>query len=602
MNLSQMILRWRCIIASRAKPQFGTTSVRRLLRVIGILGVFALVRGTVFAVDIDPGFLVGAMDQPQINVSLSRTATGPAIVSPDGFDPNTGASINTINFQAFLDTGASGILFAKETQDSFHLNLSTFNGANVVYSDVGVGGTQDFNVSEPLYVRLGAYNPTTQDQLESPAIYTQQTGPVLVQIAQTESQSLLTDPINVVGTPVMRGKVVVVDNKPLNSLADDLHTGKTDLFTAFFTRPDDFSLRSYIYTPGDPNAAFNPNSDSNPGIPDTNLHVKLTSVSFNRFTSVTPAGATGPVLANNPFIGPNPVLQLDPNAPVDNTPKIKVAANGLSTQGSFLLDTGSAASVISTKLASQLHIFNQDPNDPSSPLVYNAPGMSSPLVPNQFQLTVTGVGGDATRNGFYLDSLFLPTIEGGGRAGDSRNIQMLHVPVLVDDITVRDPTANVSLTLDGVFGMNLMTATESVPDPNDPLGNLDLVRGAFDYLSYDQANNVLGLALNKDFHIAGDFDLNGKISNADLQAMLDAIKNLDAFAAAHNLSSSDALALADLNQDGVVNAADVQILMNMLTQTSTSPQSVPEPAGWLLMVFVGVALAINRVADRRRHS
>ncbi len=267
MNLSQMILRWRCIIASRAKPQFGAKLVRRLLLVIGILAALAFGRAAVFAVDIDPGFLVGAMDQPQINVSLSRTATGPALVSPDGFDPNTGASINTINFQAFLDTGASGILFAKETQDSFHLNLSTFNGVNVVYSDVGVGGTQDFNVSEPLYVRLGATNPTTQDQLESPSIYTQQTGPVMVQLAQTDSTSLLSDPINVVGTPAMAGKVVVVDSKPLNSLANDLHTGATDLFTAFSTRPDDFSLRSYIYTPGDPNAAFNPNSDRTPAFP-----------------------------------------------------------------------------------------------------------------------------------------------------------------------------------------------------------------------------------------------------------------------------------------------------------------------------------------------
>ena len=66
------------------------------------------------------------------------------------------------------------------------------------------------------------------------------------------------------------------------------------------------------------------------------------------------------------------------------------------------------------------------------------------------------------------------------------------------------------------------------------------------------------------------------------------------------LSSADALALADLNQDGVVNAADVQMLMNMLTQTSTSPQNVPEPAGWLLMGIAGVALAINRAANRRR--
>ena len=418
------------------------------------------------------------MDQPQINVSLSRSATGPALVSPDGFDPNTGASINTINFQAFLDTGSSGIIFAKETQNSFKLNLSTFNGQNVVYSDFGSIGAEDFNVSEPLYVRLGATNPTTQDHLESPATYTQQVGPVLVQVSQTESQSLLSDPFNLVGTPAMAGKVVVIDSKKLNALANDLHTGATDLFTAFFTRPDDFSIRTYIYTPGDPAAAFNPNSDSNPGIPNSNLHVRLSSGDFTRFTAVTPKGAPGPMLANNPFIGPNPVLQLDPSAPVDTTPKITVSLKGLSAAGSFLLDTGSAASVISTNLAAQLHVFNQIPNDPSSPLVFNAPGSGSPLVPNQFQVTLAGFGGSGQQvlNGFYLDSLLLPTVEGAANVNDPRNIRMLHVPVLVNDLTLRDPVANVNLTLDGIFGMNLLTATQLIPDPNDPL-NIDFARG-----------------------------------------------------------------------------------------------------------------------------
>jgi hypothetical protein len=221
-------------------------------------------------------------------------------------------------------------------------------------------------------------------------------------------------------------------------------------------------------------------------------------------------------------------------------------------------------------------------------------------VPNQFQLTVTGVGGDATRNGFYLDSLFLPTIEGGGRDGDPRNVRMLHVPVLVDDITVRDPTANVNLTLDGVFGMNMMTATQSIPDANDPF-NFDFVRGAFDYLAYDQVNSVLGLSLNKDFHISGDFDLDGKLTNADLQTMLDAIKNLDAFATAHNLSGSDALALADLNQDGVVNAADVQMLLGLLTN-SNNLQNVPEPAGLALMGMALSTLAATLFVRHRSHS
>jgi hypothetical protein len=213
-------------------------------------------------------------------------------------------------------------------------------------------------------------------------------------------------------------------------------------------------------------------------------------------------------------------------------------------------------------------------------------------VPNQFQVTLAGFGGSGQQilNGFYLDSLLLPTVEGAASANDPRNIRMFHVPVLVNDLTLRDPVANVNLTLDGIFGMNLLTATQLIPDPNDPL-NIDFVRGAFDYVAYDQVNSMLGLSLNKDFHISGDFDLNGRITNADLQGMLAAIKDLNAFAAANGLSSANALALADINQDGVVNAADVQMLMSMLTQSSSSPLNVPEPATWLL---VGMAICSLR--------
>ena len=81
-------------------------------------------------------------------------------------------------------------------------------------------------------------------------------------------------------------------------------------------------------------------------------------------------------------------------------------------------------------------------------------------------------------------------------------------------------------------------------------------------MAFDQPNNLLSLSLNKDFHISGDFDLDGKLTNVDLQAMLGAIKDLNSFAAAHGLSSDDAFSLADINQDGMVNAADVQALMS----------------------------------------
>jgi hypothetical protein len=332
--------------------------------------------------------------------------------------------------------------------------------------------------------------------------------------------------------------------------------------------------------------------------------VQLSSASFNRFTLVTPAGAPGPVLANNPFIGPNPVAALEPGAPADNTPKVKVKMDGLNAQGSFLLDTGAAVSMISNTVAQQLHIYHQDPNDLSSPLVFDAPGAGSQLVPNQFQLTVTGVGSETevTRQGFYLDYLTLPTVEAHGHDLDPRNVVFRHVPVLVNDITVQDPSVSAAkLTLDGVFGMNLMTATQSVD-----FDNLDWSRGAFDFTTFDQPHNMLNLSLNSDFHIAGDFDMDGLLTNADMQAMLAAMKNPDAFEAAHGFSDDDWYSIADINQDGNVDNYDFNSLMSLLVggdvvQNPNLDFAVPEPASVVMAAIgaIGVGVAVLK---RRRHS
>jgi hypothetical protein len=543
--------------------------------------------GAASAIDIDQGFQIGAADQPQINVCLSRTATGPALVSPDGTDPITGLPTNTINFQAFLDTGASGILFAKETATSFSLNTT-----GAVYSDVGVGGSQNFDVSEPLYVRLGANNPTNMSNLESPSIYTQQIGPVQMQVNQTNVDPLSgADPLNVVGTPAMQGKVVVMDSRKLNAVSAQIAAG-ADPITLLLNQPDDFSIRTYLYNP---DKQFNPLSDSDPGIPAVNLHLKLSSASFNRFSTVTPTGAMGPTLANNPFIGPNPVAALDPHPPVDNTPKIKVSMGAYSAQGSFLLDTGAATSIISDTIAQQLNIFHQTAGDPMSPLVFNAPGQGSPLVPDQFQLMVTGVGGTVTRNGFYLDSLLAHTMEAKTSAdNDPLNLRFLHVPVLVDDISVLDPVANVSLTLDGVLGMNLLTSTA---DPTNPL-SLVFAPGAFDFATFDQTAGTLGLKLASTFFTHGDIDGDGSISVADVSALVKGLGDLTKLKSDRALTDADLTLVADMDGNGSVDNLDVQALIVALANSGGgSLSAVPEPSGVVLALVGATAMLI--VAQRR---
>ncbi len=124
-----------------------------------------------FAVDIVETYPAG-LDQPRINATLRRTPTGAPIVA------DFGGGVTTINVQAFFDTGASGVLMSDQTATFLGIQKTRFpanTGPLVVFSDVGVGGTEDFNVSEPVYIGLGSFHDAAD--IENPAYYTQQFGP-----------------------------------------------------------------------------------------------------------------------------------------------------------------------------------------------------------------------------------------------------------------------------------------------------------------------------------------------------------------------------------------------------------------------------------------
>ena len=276
--------------------------------------IFALFPATVWAVDIDPGFQNTAAALPKTNVALSTNGTD-ALVSPDGFDPNNPLqSVNTITFQAFLDTGTSGIVLSRETAESFNLQKIQSGGNDVHFSDIAVGGSVQTNVSQSLHVWLtrnaSSVNP------EDPAQYDQKSGAVNLELTQNFASGF-TPPVDIVGMPVMINKVVVIDPTPINS----------DIVGAAVFETT--QMNTYVNNPTGP--VF---GSDNPGIPTSAYHVKLSSVDFSRFNTVTPTGAQGPVLANNPMIGPNPFNSSD------TTPKLKVSYNGQTAAGSFLLDTG----------------------------------------------------------------------------------------------------------------------------------------------------------------------------------------------------------------------------------------------------------------------
>lgn len=99
--------------------------------------------------------------------------------------------------------------------------------------------------------------------------------------------------------------------------------------------------------------------------------------------------------------------------------------------------------------------------------------------------------------------------------------------------------------------------------------------------------------------VLGDFDLNGSLTNGDIQAMLDALTDLAGYKSAHGLSDADLLAVGDIDGSGSVTNGDIQSLLDLLTGSSASASGeidtpVPEPASLGLMMLGGLALIRRR--------
>lgn len=448
------------------------------------------------------------MDQPRINAYVSLTSTGSPLVVPG--DEWLGTA-DTYNIEAYFDTGASGVLLSTNTATALGiLQATTTNGTPIVYSDVGVGGTQDFNVSDGIYISLGVYanyldaaiDPNaTLDELIAmltyePAIssYNQHYGPIRMQLGMPATNAV-TDPtedaawgdldqliqqllgssmdsLDVFGMPLMQGKVIVMDCRPVNDMVSGGMSSDLALLGG--------TMKTYIYNPGTSyNAATN---TTNPGIPGTNRHVKLSYVSFDDYTAVEPAGAVGPSMSANPFIGANPLN------PADNTPDIVSSFGTKSFSGSFLLDTGAAASMISEGNALSLGVrYRAGTKGTSTPVLEDLNGNT---IPNQYTLTISGIGGSTTAAGFYMDTMTIPTTEGDP-------IVIHGAPVLVSDITVMNPTTHQTMTLDGIFGMNNLVGSAEISQSSTSLfpDIGDMAASAFDWAVFDQPNGILGLSI-----------------------------------------------------------------------------------------------------------
>ena len=101
-------------------------------------------------------------------------------------------------------------------------------------------------------------------------------------------------------------------------------------------------------------------------------------------------------------------------------------------------------------------------------------------------------------------------------------------------------------------------------------------------------------------YYAGDFNRDGHVNAADILPMMQALTNLPRYRIVKGLTDPTLFKLvADVNGDGLVNNADLQMHLNNLKAGYGSADPVPEPASVCLMTL-GATLFLGKRKPRRR--
>jgi len=266
----------------------------------------------------------------------------------------------------FFDTGASGILLSRETRDAIGINAEP----NAKFVDVGVGGEEEFEVSESLYVALADYSPMDEGVVESQ--FHEDLGPWRMMLATDYvADPLLGEPIDIVGIPGMAGKSVVL---------------RVGLFEIF-----EFVIPYYFTQIMDAN---------DPEIPESDIEVK---VRFTDFLYTSHPNNIGPL----PVLGYNPVIE-----------NIRTDYGGNSSTGDWLFDTGAQLSMISSRQAEILGLVDSN---------------GEPIVTPEFYQPIGGVGGEIEAPVFQVDMVSVPTLGGFDLVYGSPYVGVLDIGIIDED-------------------------------------------------------------------------------------------------------------------------------------------------------------------------
>src|SRR5262249_23508498 len=107
------------------------------------------------------------------------------------------------------------------------------------------------------------------------------------------------------------------------------------------------------------------------------------------------------------------------------------------------------------------------------------------------------------------------------------------------------PAQNVTVNPDGTINFNGFYGEYAVQ------GTLNGNPFTFATVNFEKGPNNTA---TETLWVKGDFNLDGQLTNADFQAMLNALKGQNAYQSSRGMSNMEFLAICDINGDGLLNA------------------------------------------------
>lgn len=394
-----------------------------------------------------------ALGQPKVLVRLSNKSgplrgTPPAEANPllpglDELGLGDGGARGPVEwFIAYLDTGGSGYVISKAAAT----RLGIAAQPEAVYNEVGLHGAARVGVSPPLTIELAGSSGAADEELKGRGVILIQKN-ALLQLSLDSPTGLMAlgaGELNVIGMPAISRLVVEIDPGPMRAVARQQPQRPN---------PDPLQQLEDLLSLGQGPRVVLHERSAKPR--DVDVTIALEYKDFNQRQHPDNRGPL-PELASNPVI-----------------PAVECGHGAATCTGEWLLDTGAAASIISTKIAQALGLYRED-----GTLARTA----------DFTLPLGGIGGSGgevkAANGFIIDRVTINC-----RQGKRLEFRKAHVVVL--DVGMKLPDGR-ELVLDGVLGMNLLLPSGSgfqtgLPRTTD--------EGAFERMWIDGARGTLALKL-----------------------------------------------------------------------------------------------------------